>query len=73
MEEIEEKKGKETWLTEELKQVLTMLFENLIDPFLLSLRKSLSESIATSDLQLVVSLCNLLECFFTSAFPPPFV
>lgn len=52
----------------ELRQHLRELFEKTVQPFLTLLRNVMSETIPTVDLQLVNSLCNLLECFLTEEF-----
>lgn len=49
--------------------MLYNLFDNTIDPFLAILRKGgLKEPIKTTNLQLVVSLCNLLESLINTKF-----
>lgn len=46
-----------------------MLFENSVDDILQRLRgKHWRETIVTTDMQLVVGLCNLLEAFINEKF-----
>lgn len=39
------------------------MFENNVDPGIALIRNRLSEPIVTCDMQLVISLCNMFECF----------
>jgi len=53
----------------DLRNMLYNLFDNTIDPFLELLRKEgMKEPIKTTNLQLVVSLCNLLESLINTKF-----
>lgn len=55
-------------LQPELRSYMLDIFNNVMDRGLETLRETMSEPIATVDLQLVKSLCNLLECFLTEKF-----
>lgn len=52
-------------LTNELKEYLYDIFEACIDSGLTKIREQLHELVTTVDQQLVVSVCNFLECFLT--------
>jgi dynein heavy chain len=56
-------------LPPDLRRYLYSLFEEYVDDMLAKLRGThMKETIATTDLQLVVSLCNLLEAFISEKF-----
>ena len=57
------------FVNKEFKGVLIGLFDDVINDLLKFLRSGIfNEPINTTDLQLVISLCNLLDCFLTKLF-----
>lgn len=56
-------------LSSEQRRYLLSLFEEYVDDILLRVRgKGWKETIPTTDMQLVVGLCNLLESFIDDKF-----
>lgn len=55
-------------LPEEIRNYIFSIFESTIDKALFYIRSKCQELIQTVDLQLVNSLCNLLECFTSPQF-----
>lgn len=62
---------REEYLSRELRQFLLDLFDKNMEPMLQVLRSKMSEPIATCDMQLVQSVCNLVECFISDGFNYP--
>jgi dynein heavy chain, axonemal len=55
----------ESVIGQDLIKILHQLFEDNVDEILTTIRSNWVEPIPTVDLQLVVSLCNMIECFLS--------
>ena len=49
----------------EFQEFIINLFLNYVEKFLEKIRQSTKEPFVTSNLQLVVSMCNLMDCFLS--------
>ena len=58
----------EEYLTEQSRAYLFNLFDDKVDIFINLIRNKMKEPIVTCDLQLVSSLCNLIECFLSESY-----
>lgn len=63
----ENEKPEEELLNKDLRTHLYNLFDEKVDFFIDHVRR-MKEPIATCDLQLVMSLCNLIECFVSEDY-----